>query len=352
MDILNNFFNDTIDGINIINNSLNIPEIDTDELLDLLNLSEIENILDVDNINVVEEEEDKEKEYELTENEIDNINKNIEYIKDVYNKGDLFTDEEKKCDQRVAYRKIDYNYLLKILYGISIFLLVLFLYRIVNSNTSFKIKILKPILTSFILVPLIILYMVYKLLFPFFKVKYLESNNFDVKKVKHILNNLKNNRGNEEYFINLIDELKDIKSDKIPNSYVIKYILNDGKVNNKNLTIKEYFRYLFSKEFRIINFSLLLSVKNTFHNLRNNKYEYIRNNNQTTLWKNIFIDQIENTITKNSPMTYMKIIKIIRYNIAHIFFYNWPLLFDKYNDNNKLIHIQDLYGQIRDNYKR
>ena len=268
---------------------------------------------------------------------------------------DLYYEEnepDKYCKPRRDKRGISNDLITTIL----IILTTIYFYKLLTSNIGKNNKIIKIIFTHFLFSFIIIILIFYKILFPFFKTKYVKPDRLQFLKKTDILSlmiNIKTNKLDKHEAISINKLFAKYESKNIPNSYIIKYILeedNDNGISSSyNLTFKEYMKYLFDYRFRIINFSRIF--KKESYNLKNDNY--ITRNNQTTLWKNMIMNELDYYIAKKGKLySIVNITKILKYYILNTFFYNWPLLFDNYKKDNEFLQIQDKYKEIYKSFNK
>ena len=263
------------------------------------------------------------EDYNLTESDIDSINEKIDYLKtNLYNTDYVIDNLEDKCNHRVAYRLLDYDYFLKILYIIFFVLFLILCYKIKKTDNKLYIKIIKSILSFFFVLPIFIGYTLYKLTFPFYKTMIY----------------------NDDY---TIDTKKNIEPKylPLPNWYIIKNIINKEDKDNY-LTITNYFEYLFKrKEFKIFN----------INNLNLHKIDNKINDEEikTSLWYNKQLLKNSKRVDKDYGILnkLININHILKYYFINIFLYNWPLLFDNYkDDDDNYTHIHKKYYYILNKY--
>ena len=293
--------------------------------------------------------------------EIKELNDKINSLnEELKNPSNLFKDIKNKCFTGSPYKlKLRDEFITLFINVISVIAIIVILFRISSTPSGFLNKIFKILIFNSALLFVLAGYIIYKILFPFLKTNILddvsplfeETNGILLEEFIKSPDNYYEDISNDDKLFNpLIDKLKKHNSQPIPNSFIVKYILNNGELpeninKSSSLSLKEYFKYIFfSDEFKIIKLIDIITLKkfvDIFKNFNKGDFGYVKRFNKTTIWKNIILEKIFHYSNQNESIN-----QKLKYNFLMVFIYNWPKLFDFYEGQ----HISDKYPEILETF--
>jgi len=278
--------------------------------------------------------------------DIKDINSKIDHINKKIKKPNLlFNEVINKCSARNDIKfSIKYEFLVIFTNILTVLFSIIIVFKLLKTPSPFPNKLIKIVFINVFLLFSMIIYIFYKLIYPFLKTNILIDNNNIYDRLEPLFNYQENYNINN---VEIIEELKTLKSKEISNTFIINYFINGDKDIDTydSLSVKDYFRYLFfSKQFKLFTFSAT-SLSTIFKLYK--PYDYLKKYKNTTLWKNILLEHLiwKNTDDDNKTLN----MKLKNKFVMKIIYY-WPSLFDTYNDPEVNYHISQEYMKILEKY--
>ena len=280
--------------------------------------------------------------------DINNINSKIDHINKKINKPNvLFNKVINKCSARNDIKfSIKYEFLVIFTNILTVLFFIIIIFKLLKTPSTLPNKLIKIVFINVFLLFSMIIYIFYKLIYPFLKTNILIDNNNIYDRIKPLFNYEENNNIN---IVEIIEELKKLKSKEVSNTFIINYFINEDKDIDTydSLSVKDYFRYLFfSKQFKLFSFSAS-SLSALFKLYK--PYDYLKKYKNTTLWKNILLEHLiwDNTDDDKKSLS-MK----LKNDFVMKIIYHWPGLFDTYNGPEINYHISQEYMKILEKYNK